>query len=103
MTDLEKLVERGFLKNNEEVYLSYKQFHFPARIVKYGKFIKNEIGEFESLSKLAGILIASVDGGANVRHSSSTPDMEIANCNGWIYWKTWNGRTLDELRKKLND
>lgn len=102
MTDLEKLVERGFLKDNEEVYLSYNKLHFPARIIKGGKFIKNHIGEFKALSKLAGLLIASVDDGANVRHSSSTPDMEIANCNGWKYWVNWKGVSLHDLRKKLN-
>jgi hypothetical protein len=56
------------------------------------------LGNFKSISPAAGTILASIDNGMLKRHKEG-----MAVCNGWVRWKNWNGITLHELRKKLND
>jgi len=103
MNKLEKIVEAGLLKNNEEIYLSYRDYMFSARIIEDGKFIETHIGKFKAMSQSAGVIIATVDKGANVRYSATKTRPEEVICNGWQHWKNWNGIPLSEIREKLND
>jgi hypothetical protein len=90
MTNLEKLVERGFLKNNEEVYLEYGEYYFSGRIDEFGKYLVVGDLKFTSLSSAAVYLIQGLP---ENRWSSN-------HTNGWKRWKTWNSVFLYELRKK---
>lgn len=98
MTKLKELVKEGFLLNNEEIYFDWNEFHFIARVRSNGDYLETELGNFKSISPAAGTILASIDNGMLKRHKEG-----MAVCNGWIRWKNWNGITLHELRKKLND
>jgi hypothetical protein len=92
MTDLEKLVLIGLIKDGEEIYLDYKEESYKARIVEGGKNIQTSISIFSSLSSSASALMNTnkkVEGWYN-------------RVNGWKWWKNWKGDSLDELRKKVN-
>jgi len=77
MTDLEKLVSCGILKENEEIYFDYKEHHFPGRIRENGKYIETILGKFNSPSPAAGTLLALIDDGELKR----LKDGEVI-CNG---------------------
>jgi len=100
MTKLEKLVHLGILKNNEEIYLDYIGQCYKARIVENGKKIRTDYGDFYSLSSAASPYMLSNE--RSERKQSITSQGQVVN-NGWLWWKTWNGKTLDELRKKLSN
>lgn len=100
MTDLEKIIYLGILKNNEEIYLDYIGQCYKARIVENGKKISTDYGDFYSLSAAASPYMLSNE--QSERKQSMTPQGQVVN-NGWNWWKTWNGIRLQELRKMLND
>ncbi len=85
--DLKGLVLAGRLKENEEIYLSYRGIEYAGRVTPSGK-IKTHLGEF-SPSKAAVIIM------------SSNPDNERnkENANGYYQWKTWNDVPIGDLRK----
>lgn len=90
MTDLEKLVHLGILKNFEEIYLEYGDYHFSGRIEEFGKYLVVDNLKFTSLSSAAVYLIQGLP--KNRWKTSHT--------NGWKRWKTWNSVFLYDLRKK---
>jgi hypothetical protein len=98
MTDLEKIVQKGFLKENEEIYLDYIGQSYTARIIEGGKKIKTDMGIFTSLSSAASPFMLSNE--HTKRQNSVTKQGQVVN-NGWEWWKPWNGTTLQEIRKKI--
>ncbi len=85
--DLRGLVLSGRLKENEEIYLSYRGEVYAGRVTPGGK-IRTSLGEF-SPSKAAVMVMAS------------NPDNERnkENANGYYQWKTWNDIPIGDLRK----
>ena len=85
--DLKGLVLAGRLKENEEIYLSYRGIEYAGRVTSTGK-IKTHLGEF-SPSKAAVIIM------------SNNPDNERnkENANGYYQWKTWKDVPIGDLRK----
>jgi len=103
MNKIKDIVLAGFLKENEEIYFDYGDYHFTARIVGKGEFIETKLGKFKSPSPAAGTLLALIDNGELVRYPKTDKRLEEVVCNGWNRWTNWNGKTLDELRKKLSN
>lgn len=99
MTDLEKLVLRGILKDKEEIYLECKGNSYSGRILKGGKIIVTRYGEHKSLSDAAGVFFKLNE---EEEKKKINPDGKYT-ANGWHHWKTWNGIPLKNLRVKLND
>jgi hypothetical protein len=85
--DLKGLVLSGRLKENEEIYLTYRGEEYAGRITAEGK-IRTHLGEF-SPSKAAVMLMAS------------NPDNERnqENANGYYQWKNWDYVPIGDLRK----
>jgi|LauGreDrversion4_2_1035121.scaffolds.fasta_scaffold859107_2 hypothetical protein len=98
MTDLEKLVLRGILKDNEEIYLHYRNEIYNGRIIEEGKKIQTDLGIFDSLSLAASPLM-----GSNENCQRKFNEKKFYNNNGWEWWRNWKGIKLQEIRKKLND
>jgi len=101
MTKLEEIVTRGWLKENEEIYLPWRGDQFIGIIRESGKFIETKLGKFASPSAAAGKLLAVIDTEGVLRRHEKTPDEVVTN--GWLRWKRWDGKYLIEIRKRLND
>lgn len=85
--DLKGLVLSGCLKENEEIYLSYKGVEYSGRVTSNGKIRIHE-GEF-SVSKSALIIMKK----------NSECEMNFERANGYSWWKNWRGISIGELRK----
>ena len=85
--DLRGLVLSGRLKENEEIYLFYREVEYPGRVTVDGK-IRTPLGEF-SPSKAAVMMMSS----------NPSNERNKENSNGYYQWKTWNGITIGDLRK----
>ena len=99
MTDLEKMVFNGILKENEEVYLECKNHFYAGRISSGGKIIKTQYGEHRSLSLAAGVFFKIHE---SPEKKKLNPDGKYL-INGWNHRKNWKGIPLKELRKKLDE
>ena len=96
MTDLEKIVDEGFLRESEEIYLIYRGESYAGRIRNGGKIIETKLGTFSSLSLAASPLM-----GSNENCKRKFVKDKFYNNNGWKWWRTWNGTKLEDLRKKV--
>jgi hypothetical protein len=85
--DLKGLVLSGRLKENEEIYLTYRGEEYAGRITAEGK-IRTHLGEF-SPSKAAVTIMAS----------NPNNERNKENANGYYQWKTWNDVPIGDLRK----
>lgn len=119
---LKDLLDHKLIRPNEEVYMDFRGLHFIARITRDGKF-KTQDGEFESMPQPTFLnlmrekrykewyfrkvlLMEPVDDYSwyNQQKDRKSGKKGTHIINGWLLWKTWNGKTLDDLRKKiLND
>lgn len=99
MNDLEKLLEAGILKPGEEIYIEYHNQINTGRVMKDGSGVEINSGTF-SVTKSAGIILGKNPECKQVKRPGNS---EEAICSGWQYWKNWNGISLWDLRKKLND
>lgn len=116
---IKDLLDAGFLKPNEEIYMEYRGLHFTARVLPDGK-ISGERGISKSLSyitfvsqledrkyrdryyDLFGIpkdIPMDWDDPIGLRKRGSKKGVHVTG--GWRMWKTWNGTKLDELRTRL--
>lgn len=96
MTKLEKLVHLGILKNNEEIYINYKEEVYVGRIINNGAKIKTSLGEYRSISSAASqLLLSNPRCLRNIKNSKGeTPN------NGGYWWRTWNNIQLTHLFKQ---
>ncbi len=87
LRDLKDLLLAGKIKENEEIYLTYRGIEYSGRVTSGGK-IRTQFGEF-SPSKAAVVVM------------TSNPDNERnkENANGYYQWKTWNDVPIGDLRK----
>jgi hypothetical protein len=85
--DLRGLVSSGRLKENEEIYLSYRGEEYAGRVTADGK-IRTPLGEF-SPSKAAVMVMSS----------NPSNERNKENANGYHQWKTWNDIPIGDLRK----
>lgn len=87
LKNLKEIVERGLLKENEEIYFHYLNREYSGRVNKEGK-IKIYSGTM-TLNKASMHLILL------------TPECarKTKTVNAYFWWKTWNGTSLDKLRK----
>jgi hypothetical protein len=87
LKNLKEIVERGLIKENEEIYFYYLNQEYPGRVTKEGK-IKIHSGTM-TLNKASMHLIML------------TPECarNTKTVNAYFWWKTWNGTSLNELRK----
>lgn len=115
---LKDLIDHGLLKPNEKVYMDFRGLHFTARISKEGKFITQD-GEFNSMPQPTFLnlmrekrykewyfrKVLFMEPTDDYSWSEQQFDRKSEKkgthiINGWLLWKTWNGKTLDELREK---
>ena len=119
---LKNLIEAKLLQPNEEIYMEFRGLHFTGRVLENGD-LKTDKGTFKTMPAPTFLnlmedkkykkwyfekvicepiqenyewkdLLESRKGGKRrKKHIVS----------GWSHWKTWNGTTLDELRKKLSN
>ena len=116
---LKDLLTQDFLKPNEEIYMDYRGLHFAGRVLADGSF-QTDKGIFKSISYPTFLNImedekyrewfydylgipkdipyhwTSIE---EARKLSTIKKPHIVG--GWHLWKTWNGTSLDELRKKI--
>jgi len=85
--DLKGLILSGRLKENEEIYLSYRGVEYSGRVTPSGR-IKTSLGEFSVCKSLAMIV-------------QSHPEHKKRDKfgNGYYHWKTWNDVPIGDLRK----
>ena len=96
MTKLEKLVNMGVLKNNEEIYLHYKGEVYTGIIINDGRKIRTRFGEYKSLSSASSALMLS---NPNCARKIKTKNGEAPN-NGAVWWRNWNYVQIGELFKR---
>lgn len=116
---LKDLLDHGFLKPNEEVYMEFRGLHFSARVLPDGKF-KTERGIFNSMPEPTFLNLmddpdykkwyfnlfeipddSPYDWRDTGALSGKDKNGKVHIVGGWHLWKTWNGTPLDHLRKKL--
>ena len=97
MTDLEKIVKEGLLKDGEEIYLPYFGEEYSGRIIEKGKKIETVKGIHSSLSEASRSLYQE---NKNCKIEKLNKNGTLPT-NGWTGWRTWNGMKLKELRKKI--
>jgi hypothetical protein len=97
MTNLEKIVKNGLLKNGEEIYLPYLGEEYSGRVMENGKKIKTIKGTHSSLSDAASSLYQE---NQNCKINKLNKNGTLPS-NGWREWRTWNGVKLEGLRKKI--
>jgi hypothetical protein len=87
LKNLKEIVERGLIKENEEIYFYYKSHEYSGRVTSDGK-IKIHLGTM-TLNRASWELMFL------------TPDCErnTKRVNAYNWWKIWNGTSLDDLRK----
>ena len=84
--DLKGIVSSGLLKENEEIYFSYRGEKYSGRVTLEGK-IRTHLGEF-SPSRAVVTLMSN----------DSSPGRSRESANGYDHWKTWNGIAIGDLR-----
>jgi hypothetical protein len=85
--NLKWMIDQGILKENEEIYLSYRGVEYTGRATSSGK-IKTVFGEFSVCKSLAMMIQSHPDHKKRDKFGS-----------GYIHWKNWKGTTLRNLRK----
>ena len=85
--DLKGLILSGRLKENEEIYLTYRGVEYAGRVTPQGR-IKTSLGEF-SVCKSLAMLVQS--------HPEHKKRDKFGN--GYYHWKTWNDVPIGDLRK----
>ena len=119
MVKIRDLLQTGFLKPNEEIYMEYKGLHFTARVLPNGTLLgKRGISKSVSLLTFLSLLedpkylenYYTVFGvpkdipfdwndPVGFRKKGTKHYNHITG--GWQLWKNWNGVSLDEFRKRL--
>jgi len=87
LKNLKEIVERGLIKENEEIYFYYKNQEYSGRVTRDGK-IKIGSGTTTLNKASLELMFLNPECGRNTNR-----------VNAYNWWKTWNGTTLDELRK----
>lgn len=87
---LEDIVSQGLIKLPCKIFAKYKNVEVAATIEKSGRIIFRN-AEFRSLSTAASAARKHVLGWNDSKRGPST--------NGWVFWKTSDGKKLSELRE----
>jgi hypothetical protein len=116
---LKDLLTHGLLKPDEEIYMDYRGLHFTGRVLADGSF-RTDKGIFKSISYPTSLNIMEDEKYREwfyeylgipkdtpyhwtrieeVKKLAAIKKPHIVG--GWYLWKTWNGTSLDELRKKI--
>jgi hypothetical protein len=119
MVKIKDLLQAGFLKPNEEIYMEFRGLHFTARVLPNGTLLGKR-GVSRSLSNLTFLSILEDprylesyynwfgipkdlpfdwDDPEEFRKKGTKHYNMIVG--GWHQWKNWNGVSLDEFRKRL--